>query len=170
MEWASLIVIENSAYGLGNSRAPRAGRIGCERRRIRRPHNDCHRCCRIISRQALRLLGLLMLEHGLFDLPQAVKPCAAIPTLAWPSTPPIRAWPDRGGNGCRNSDGARRGILPRSPSRTHPACPRSRGQSVLFKDRAHALALVISRWTSSLVAEIRASANHTRFWVSSLTT
>ena len=35
---------------------------------------------------------------------------------------------------------------------------------------AHALALAIKRRTSSAVAEINGSANHTRFWVSSRTT
>ena len=71
MEWASLIVIENSAYRCAIFEHHGAGRIGWRRRRIRRPHDDCHRCCRIISREALRLLGLLTLEHGLFNLPQA---------------------------------------------------------------------------------------------------
>ena len=94
-------------------------------------------------------------------------PCAA--SEPWRGCPPPRqAWPDRGENGCRSSDAARQETPPRSPSRTRPACPRSRGPTVLSKDLAHALAWAISRWTSSLVAEIRASANHTRFWVSSL--
>ena len=64
-----------------------------------------------------------------------------------------------------------RGTLPpRSPSRTRPACPRSRGRPSCSETWPHALAWAIRRWTSSSVAKIRASANHTRFWVSSLTT
>jgi hypothetical protein len=69
MERASLVVIENSTNGRAIVEYHGAGGIGFERRRIRRPHNDCHRCCRIISREPLRLLGLLPLEHGLFDFP-----------------------------------------------------------------------------------------------------
>ena len=71
MEWASLIVIENPAYGRAIFKHHGAGRIGCARRRIRRSHDNCHRCCRIIACEALRRLGLLALENGLFDLPQA---------------------------------------------------------------------------------------------------
>ena len=71
MEWPSLIVIENPAYGRAIFEHHDAGRIGWRRRQIRWPHDDCHRCCRIISREPRRLLGLLTLEHGLFDLPQA---------------------------------------------------------------------------------------------------
>ena len=70
MEGASLIVVENSTYRSAIVEHHRACRIGWRRRRIRRPHDDDHGCRRIISREAGRRLGILMLEHGLFNFPQ----------------------------------------------------------------------------------------------------
>ncbi len=71
MERASLIVIDNSTYRRAIVEHHRACRIGWERRRIRRPHDDDHGRRRIISREAGRWLGILPLEHGLFNFPQA---------------------------------------------------------------------------------------------------
>src|SRR3974377_412666 len=71
MEGASLIVVENSTYRSAIVEHHRACRIGWRRRRGRRPHDDNHGCRRIISREAGRRLGILMLEHGLFNFPQA---------------------------------------------------------------------------------------------------
>ena len=42
--------------------------------------------------------------------------------------------------------------------------------TVLPNDWTHSLAVTINRRTSSSDAEIKGSANHTRFWVSSRTT
>ena len=71
MERASLIVIENSTNRRAIVEHHRACRIGWERRRIRRPHDDDHGRRWIISREAGRWLGILPLEHGLFNFPQA---------------------------------------------------------------------------------------------------
>jgi len=71
MEGASLIVVENSTYRSAIVEHHRACRIGWRRRRGRRPHDDDHGCRRIISCEAGRRLGILMLEHGLFNFPQA---------------------------------------------------------------------------------------------------
>jgi hypothetical protein len=70
MERASLIVIENSTYSRAVFEHHGVGRIGFERWPIRRPHDHCHGCFRIVC-EARRHIGTLLLEHGLFDFPQA---------------------------------------------------------------------------------------------------
>ncbi len=66
MERASLIVIENSTYSRAVFEHHGVGRIGFERWPIRRPHDHCHGCFRIVC-EARRHIGTLLLEHGLFD-------------------------------------------------------------------------------------------------------
>src|SRR5271157_4907120 len=71
LERASLIAIENSTYSRAIVEHHGAGRIGLERRRIRRPRDHRQGCFRIVFREAFGRRGTLLLEHGLFDFPQA---------------------------------------------------------------------------------------------------
>jgi hypothetical protein len=168
MERASLIVIEDPAYRRAIIEHHVAGRIGRRRGRIRRPHDDCHRGCRIISREALRLLGLPTLEHGSFDLAQAAHPA---PHLDLGVAVRLRY-----GLGQIAEEMVvaiamgHAGELRRDPRRERILLVRDPEADRLVQGSGPLLGPADQPLDPSAVAEIRASANHTRFWVSSLTT
>ena len=167
VEWSTLVVVENPAHRRAIVEHHTASRIGPGQARSPPPSpsrwlsgSTCARLCDATA--------FCRWQHGLFDLPQAAHLLSA--SEPWHGCrPPGPAWPRRGGNGCRSSGAARPGIPPRSPSRTHPACPTSKGPPACPRTRP-------TPWPwdqpSDLVGrrEINASANQTRFWVSSRTT
>ena len=73
MQWSSLIVIENSTHRRAIFEHHGTRGIGFRRRRVRRPSDHRHSGFRIIFRNALRRIGGVLLEHRLFDFPQAAN-------------------------------------------------------------------------------------------------
>ena len=144
MERASLVVVENSTYSRAIVEHHGAGRIGFGRRRIRRPHDHGHGCFRIVFREAFRRLGTLLLEHGLFNFPQATHLTShlnlgvtiglqhRLGQIAEKMVVAIAMWHVRK---LRRDPCHERSLLVRDPKRL----------TVLFKDVAHSFALAINR-------------------------